>query len=201
MRSKDKETASIFFLTVIIVSFCNGWGSFKALFWISREKRKQKSVVIVLKSCVIFFTDYVLYVNKKDSIEFHYNRISFLLSFLARYSKEYFKGPAAATKTDNIRGSVFYWVILLTLIVLKTLTNIKDSYSVLNPEKCCDFLGHAGIAASKVYHGSTWVCWPRKRTQIEPPYLKVLLELKRKCHWYLVPAYCLTCSGPIQMFI
>ena len=41
------------------------------------------------------FTDYEICVGKKDNVEFHYNCIWFLLSFLARYSKECFKRPAA----------------------------------------------------------------------------------------------------------
>ena len=44
--------------------------------------------------------------SNKDNIGFNYNHILFLLSFLARYSKECFKRPAAATKTDYIWASL-----------------------------------------------------------------------------------------------
>ena len=56
--------------------------------------------MIVIKACVIILTNYVVCIDKKDNVEFHYNRILFLLSILARCSKERFKRPEAATKTD-----------------------------------------------------------------------------------------------------
>ena len=51
-----------------------------------------------MKFYVVFCTDDVVRVGKKDNVEFHYNHIRFLISFLERYSKERFKRPAAATK-------------------------------------------------------------------------------------------------------
>ena len=47
-----------------------------------------------------FFTDTNYILGKKDNVEFQYNLIAFLLSFLAQYSKERFIRPAAVTKTD-----------------------------------------------------------------------------------------------------
>ena len=52
-----------------------------------------------MKFYVIFFIDTNYIVGKKENVKMYYNRILFLLFFLARYSKERFKRPAAVTKT------------------------------------------------------------------------------------------------------
>ena len=80
------------------VSFCNSCRSFKAFFWISREKRKQKSNAIVMKFYVIIFTDTNHEVGNKIC-KILLQPYWFLLSLLVRYSKESFKRPAAVTKT------------------------------------------------------------------------------------------------------
>ena len=69
-----------------------------------RRETKAKIKCDLIKTYVIFFTDYVVCFCVKENVEFHYNRLWFLLSLLARYSKERFKRPAAVTKTDYRTG-------------------------------------------------------------------------------------------------
>ena len=60
---------------VIIVSFCNSCRSFKAPFWISREKQKQKLNVILMKFYVIFLLTQKNIIGRKENIGFYCNYI------------------------------------------------------------------------------------------------------------------------------